>query len=273
MVMGQPVGVVRQRGLLRQDRQSGQQRRGGVGEQVIDVGHPAGGRQLEGQQGQQPRHRGNHPGTGIACRSGQRRQVQGDQVRDGQQQPGHRGVRARRQRGEVDAAGGGKPGVTAGGGRARAGLRFRAAQQPPEPFLAQDAADGGAAQRGSLLAGPGADLIHRQAPAAHLDDPAAGGVFPGCALASRRSRRGEHRQLSGPQVADQRGERAAGVPAGVGCLLQRLALVQVSAQRLIPPLVHLPGQQFPARARGRYSGHAADLPQYPARRQPSERAR
>src|SRR6516165_6457626 len=33
-----------------------------------------------------------------------------------------------------------------------------------------------------------------------------------------------------------------GIPGGIGCLLQRLPLIRVGAQRLIPPLVHLPGE-------------------------------
>ncbi len=38
-----------------------------------------------------------------------------------------------------------------------------AAQQPAESFLAQDVADGGAAQRDSFLGEPGADLVDREA--------------------------------------------------------------------------------------------------------------
>jgi hypothetical protein len=37
VVVGQPVGVVGERGLLRQDRQARQQRTSGAGGQVIDV--------------------------------------------------------------------------------------------------------------------------------------------------------------------------------------------------------------------------------------------
>jgi hypothetical protein len=50
VVVGQPVGVAGQRRLLGQDRQPGQQPGGGVGEQVIDMRHPAGSGELEGQQ-------------------------------------------------------------------------------------------------------------------------------------------------------------------------------------------------------------------------------
>jgi hypothetical protein len=237
------------------------------------VGHPPGGRQLEREQGQQVSSGGDRRGPGVAGRGDQGGQVEGDQVGDGQQQPGHGGVSTRGQGGEVGGAGGRQPGVAPGGGRAGAGLGCGAAQQPAEPFLAQDAADGGAAQRGALLAEPGADLIDRQAVTAQLDDPAAGGVFPRGALAAGGSRRREHGELSRPRVPDQRRERVAGVAGGVGCLLQRGALEQVGAQRLLPPLVHLPGQQLPARSWGRYGGHPADLSQDRASRRDPVSAR
>ena len=150
VVVGQPVGVVGERGLLGQDRQPGQQGGGGVGEQVIDVADAPGGGELEGQQGQQVAGGGDRLGAGVASRGDQRGQVEGDQVGDGQQQPGHGGVGVCGQGGEVGDGGGRQPGVAAGGGRAGAGLGRGAAQQPGEPFLAQDVADGGAAQRGSL---------------------------------------------------------------------------------------------------------------------------
>ena len=74
-------------------------------------------------------------------RGSQRGQVEGDQVGDGQQQPGHGGVRAAGQGGEVGDGRGWQRGVPAGGGRADAGPGRGAAQQPPESFLAQDVAD------------------------------------------------------------------------------------------------------------------------------------
>jgi hypothetical protein len=52
VVVGEPVGVAGERRLLGQHRQPGQQAGGGVGEQVIDVGHPAGAGELERQQAQ-----------------------------------------------------------------------------------------------------------------------------------------------------------------------------------------------------------------------------
>ena len=261
MIVGEPVGVVGERGLLRQDRQAREQRGGGVGEQVIDVGHAPGGGELEGQQGQQVAGGGDRLAPGVAGRGGQRGQVQGDQVRDGQQQPGHGGGDAGGQGGEVGDGGGRQPGVAVGGGRAGAGLGRGAAQQPAGAFLAQDAADGGAAQRGAFAGEPGADLVDRQALAAQLDDPGAGGIFFRGALAAGRARRGEHGELACPQVTDQGRQRVPGVPGGFGGLGQRGALVQVGAQRLVASLVDLAGQQLPARPWGRYSGHDADLPQ------------
>jgi hypothetical protein len=88
-----------------------------------------------------------------------------------------------------------------------------------------------------------------------------GSAVPRGALAARHAGRREHGEPARPQVTDQRGERIAGVPGGISCLPQRQPLIQVGAQRLIPPLVHLPGQQLPARSWGRYGGHAADLSQ------------
>ena len=218
--------------------------------------HAPGGGELEGEQGQQPGHGRDDAGAGVAGLVSQARQVQGDQVRDCQQQPGHGGMGARGNRAEVDDRGGRQPGVAAGGGRAGAGLRRRAADQPAESFLAQDVADRAAAQRGPLPGDPHADLIDRQALAAQLDDPAAGRVLLRGALAARDARWREHGHLPGPQVADQGRQRAAGVAGGIGGLLQRGALIQVGAQRLIPPLVHLAGQQLPPRPWGRYRGHA-----------------
>ncbi|HZD02903.1 MAG TPA: hypothetical protein VFA46_22735, partial [Actinomycetes bacterium] len=46
LVVGQPVGVVGQRGLLRQDPKAGEQAGGRVAEQVVDVGHAPGAGEL-----------------------------------------------------------------------------------------------------------------------------------------------------------------------------------------------------------------------------------
>src|SRR6266704_613273 len=58
-----------------------------------------------GQPGQQPTGGGNHAVAGVAGLFGQGGQVQGDQVGDGQQQPGHAGVHPRRPGGEVERGG------------------------------------------------------------------------------------------------------------------------------------------------------------------------
>ena len=92
VVVGQPVGVVGERGFLRQDRQPGEQGAGGVGEQVVDVADTPGGGELEGQQGQDAAGGRDGCGAGVARRVHQGRQVEGDQVGNGQQQPGEPGV-------------------------------------------------------------------------------------------------------------------------------------------------------------------------------------
>ena len=117
------------------------------------------------------------------------------------------------------------------------------------------------------MAEPGADLVDRQALAAQLDDAGAGGVLLRRALAPGYARRREHGELACPQVAYQGGQRGAGAAGGGRGLLQRCALIQAGAQRLVAPLVHLAGagEQLPARARGRYGGHVAGLPQGPRR--------
>ena len=51
VVMGQPVGVVGERGFLRQGREPGEQAAGGVGEQVIDVEKRAGCRSASARAG------------------------------------------------------------------------------------------------------------------------------------------------------------------------------------------------------------------------------
>ena len=116
--VGEPVGVVGERGLLRQHGEPGEQRGGGIGEQVIDVGDPPGAGELEGQQGQQPAGRGDDAGAGVAGRGGQGGQVQGGQVGNGQQQPGPGRVQPLRPGAEVDDLRRGQGGVPAGGGRA-----------------------------------------------------------------------------------------------------------------------------------------------------------
>ena len=215
MVVGEPVGVVGERGFLRQDGQPGEQGAGRVGEQVIDVGDPAGAGQLQREQRQQPRHGGDDGGAGVAGRCDQGGQVQGDQVGDGQQQTGQPGLGAGGERGEVDDRGAGQLGVPAGGGRAGAGLGRGAAQQPAEAFLGEDLPDPGAVERGSLGVQPGTDLMHRQARPAQVGHPGAGAVLGRGGLGAGLAGRGEQLQFPGPEVAQQAGHARAGV-AGPG---------------------------------------------------------
>ena len=220
VVVGEPVGVVGERGFLRQDGQPGEQGAGRVGQQVIDVGHPAGAGQLQREQGQQPRHRRDDRGARIPGLAGQGGQVQGYQVGDGQQQPGQPGLGAGGEGGEVDDRGPGQLGVPAGGGRAGAGLGRGAAQQPAEALLGEDLPDPGAVERGPLGAQPGADLVHRQARPAQLEHPGAGAVLGRGGLGAGLAGRGEQLQLPGPEVAQQAGHAGAGV-AGPGAGLAR----------------------------------------------------
>jgi len=137
VAVGEPAGVIGQRGFLRQDRQPGEQGAGLVADQVIDVGHPAGAGQLQRQQRQQPRCGGDDGGAGVAGLADQGGQVQGYQVRQREQQPGEPGLGAGGEGSEVDDGGPGQLRVAAGGGRAGAGGRRRAAQQPAKPSSAR----------------------------------------------------------------------------------------------------------------------------------------
>jgi len=259
VVVAQPVGVVGERGLLRQHRQAGEQGAGRVGEQVVDVGDPPGGGELEGEQGQDPADRRDGRGARVAGPGDQGRQVEGDQVGDGQQQPGQAGPGAGGERTEVDDARGGQAGVAAGGGRAGAGLGRGTAQQPAEALLREDLPDAGAVQAGSLRGQPGADLIDRQALAAQLDDPRTGGVLPRCALRAGHAGQGEHLHPSGAEVAQQAGHarpRVAGPGAGLG---DADPLHEVRAQRLVPALARLGGRGKELRAGGRFRCHVPGL--------------
>ena len=171
VVVGEPAGVVGERGFLRQDGQPGEQGAGRVGQQVIDVGDPAGAGQLQREQGQQPRHRRDDRGARIPGLAGQGGQIQGYQVGQREQQPGQPGLGAGGEGGEVDDRGPGQPHVPAGGGRAGAGLGRGAAQQPAEALLGKDLPYPSAVERGAPSAQPGTDLIDRQALAAQFGHP------------------------------------------------------------------------------------------------------
>ena len=239
VVMREPVGVIGERGFLRQDRQPGEQAAGRVADQVIDVGYAAGAGQLQGQQGQQPRHCRDNRGAWVAGGPDQGGQVQGYKVGDGQQQPGEPGIGAGGERGEVHDRGAGQLRVPAGGRRAGAGGWCGAAQQPAEALLGKDLPYPGAVERSALRAQPGTDLIDRQALAAQFGHPCAGAVLGRGGLGAGLAGRGEQLQLPGPEITQQAGHcrsRVAGAGLGDG-----QALGEVSAQRLIPALVRVPG--------------------------------
>src|SRR5664280_1314767 len=85
--------------------QPGEQGGGGVGGQVVDVGDPPDPGQFQGEQAQQVVDRGNGCGAGVAGGDDQGGQVQSDQLRHGQQQPGQLGLGALGQLGEVQVFG------------------------------------------------------------------------------------------------------------------------------------------------------------------------
>ena len=241
MAVGQPVAVAGERGFLRQHGQPGEQRGGGVGQQVIDVGDPPGAGQLEREQGQQPADRGDDAGAGVAGRGHQGGQVKGHQVGDGQQQPSPGRVQPPRPGGEVQHLRSGQVRIPARRRRADAGLRLWPAQQPAEPLLGEDLRDRGAIQRGALRRQPGGDLVAGQPLPAQPDHPAPGPLL-GRGRPRRRAglaRRGEQLQLPRPPVADQVDHRPPGVAEPGPGLLIRQAPGEIGAQRLIPPLVHL----------------------------------
>ena len=65
------------------------------------MGDPADADEFEGQQAQQGANRGDDCGARVAGGGDQGRQVEGDQLRDGQQQPGQLRLRPGGQLGEV----------------------------------------------------------------------------------------------------------------------------------------------------------------------------
>jgi hypothetical protein len=100
-----PIGVGGQGGGFGQGGQSGEQGGCGVGGDVIDVGDPAGGGELDRQQGQDGADCWDHSGAGIAGGVYQAGQVQCHQIGDGQQQSGQSAVGVGGQGVEVDRLG------------------------------------------------------------------------------------------------------------------------------------------------------------------------
>ena len=101
----EPVGVGGQRGGLGQRDQPGEQPRAGVGGEVVDVGDPADADQLQREQAQEVAGGRDHRGARVAGRTDQGGQVEGDQLGDGQQQPGDLRLHPGRQVGELEQLG------------------------------------------------------------------------------------------------------------------------------------------------------------------------
>ena len=199
VVVAGAVGVVGERGFLRQHRQPGEQGRGRVGDQqVIDVGDAAGAGQLQRQQRQQPGGRGHHPGARVA----------GRRTRSGSPSATRSGISSSSPALPVSVVAGqvSKSIRAVRGSRvsrpAVAGLVLAiglgVAQQPPEAFLGEDLAHAGAIQRGVLGGQPRGDLVGGQPFSAQLDHPPAhaflGRRRPG--HPARFAGRGEQRQLA-----------------------------------------------------------------------------
>ena len=141
----EPIGVLGQRALLRQRGQAGEQGGTWVGGQVVDVGDPPGGGELEGQQRKDGADGGDLAGAGVARLGDQAGQVQGDQVGHGQQQPGHPCRACGRKLGEVKHLGAGQ--LLA---EHAAALVVGSAPQPGEPLGGEDLPDTSAIERGAL---------------------------------------------------------------------------------------------------------------------------
>lgn len=122
--------------------------RGGVGGYVGHVGDPPGAGQLQRQQRQQVADGGDVPGAGVARRLDQRGQVQGEQVRDRQQQPGQAGRTVGGQIGVVIGFQRPGPGQVLAKGTTAGGVG--AAPDPGQPGLGDHLVDPGAVQRDAL---------------------------------------------------------------------------------------------------------------------------
>jgi hypothetical protein len=224
----EPVGVGGQRGGLRQCGQPGEQGGAGVGGDVVDVGDPPGAGELERQQRQDVGQGGNSRGGRVARGRHQVRDAQGDQVGDGQEQPGQPGLGSGGQRGEVGRLG---AGLDLPGWPAAVGVG--AAPQPGQPFGGDYLGDPGPVQRGALGGQSPGDLVDGVPGRAQLDDPRAGGVLGRGGL--RAGPAGDE-ELPGPAAeVPYRRQQARGGVAGPGRGLCRgQALGQIGAQRLIP---------------------------------------
>jgi hypothetical protein len=168
----EPVGVGGQGGGLGQRGQPGEQGGAGVGGDVVDVGDAAGAGQLERQQ-RQHIGQGRDPRRGRVARGGRHlRHAEGNQVGDGQEQPGQPGLGPGGQRGEVQCFG---AGLDLPGGPAALGVG--AAPQPGQSLIGDHLGDPGPVQRGALCGQRIGDLVDGVPGGAQFDDPRPGGVL------------------------------------------------------------------------------------------------
>src|SRR5439155_1917651 len=128
------------------------------------------------EQRQQVGDRGDVAGAGVSGRVDEAGQVQGEQVRQGEQQPGQPGrVAAGALAGDVGVVlvlQGPGPGQVFASGPAAGGVR--AAPDPRQPGLDDHFVDPGAVQSDAFAGQYRADLVDRVALRAQLDDPGAG---------------------------------------------------------------------------------------------------
>ena len=196
--MVEPVGVLGQRTLLRQGGQPGEQGGTRVGGQILDVGDPPGGGELERQERKDRADRRDLAGAGVARLADQAGQVEGDQVGDGQQQPGHPCLAASRQLGEVEHLGAWQL-LTPD----RSTLVLGPPPDAGQPLFGDDLRHAGAVQRGALGGQRCRDLINRMPGQPQLDHPGSGGVLGRRPLGPWPPL-GEQVQLARTEVADQR---------------------------------------------------------------------
>jgi len=193
--MVEPVGVGGERGGLGERHQPGEQAGADIGGEVVDVGDPTDPDQLECQQRQHVVGGRDDRGAGVAGGFDHRWQVEGDELGDGQQQPGHLGLGARGEGGEVDD---GRPtGVVAVRGAAFA---RRSHRQAGEAGLGEHLGHPGAIERCRRACQRLGDLGGRMPGPAQLDDALTGGVLGRCP------------GRPGPRVDEEPGLAGAEVP-------------------------------------------------------------
>lgn len=170
------VGVGGQRGGLGQGHQPGEGPGADISGQVVDVGDPTGAYQLECQQGEYVVDRRDDRGPGVAGGGDQAGQVQGDQLGDGEEQPGHLGLGGGGELVELEQAC--LAGVVA---KRCAALAWRPDRQARKAGLGEDLGHPGAIERGRGARQGLGDLGGGVASTAQLDDGLA------CRVLRRRS--------------------------------------------------------------------------------------